>query len=378
MDEKLLVEFPPVSTAEWEAAIAKDLKGASLEEKLIWHAPEGLAVRPFYRAEDMSTLDWMRAAPGQFPYARGARTDGGWHIRERVEAAEWPEANAAALAAVAAGAEEIAFGRVPIGDPADLALLAANLNEVPLHFAHADEPLVEMLLELAGTGRRSAVLFTGFNPLANVDFSSYVLASAPADFVPFTIAAGREENAAPNAVEEIGAALAKGIEFLAAMTDRGIAVNRAASALEFSFAIGANYFFEVARLRAFRMLWSRVVKSFGGTRESAKARLAATMKRRDESGDAQHLNILRGTTAAMAAALGGADSICVTPFEPLNEEARRLARNTQLLLKHEAVFARVADAGGGSYCLESLTGSIATQAWGRMQVLEAAQAGRPA
>ncbi len=107
--EHLLEEFPPVSTAEWEAAIARDLKGADYEKRLIWRTEEGLAVKPYYRAEDLKDLACMDAAPGEFPFRRGARATGDWRIREEIDAADAEEANRVACAAVAAGAEGIAF-----------------------------------------------------------------------------------------------------------------------------------------------------------------------------------------------------------------------------------------------------------------------------
>jgi len=376
MAEKLLAEFSPVSTAEWEAAIAKDLKGADYEKKLVWRTPEGLAVRPYYRAEDIAALDWIDAAPGEFPYVRAARADGGWHIRETIEAADPAEANRAACAAVAAGAEEIAFGQAAIGNVSDLALLFAHLDEIPIHIANTDEPLLRLLIEFLDQHPRAATVSTSFDPLGNVEFAAEILASAPSNFVPFTIGGAARDEASANAVEEIGVALAAGADFLAAMDERNIKIDHTASALEFSFAIGTNYFVEIARLRAFRMLWARVVESFGGSLANARARIAAHTALRDEAAGDLDTNILRATTEAMAAIAGSADSISVAPFDARSrqpdEASRRLARNTQLLLKHEAHFARVADPGGGSYCLETMTGSIASAAWKAMQGIEAA------
>ena len=105
--EHLLEEFPPVSTAAWEAAIARDLRGADYEERLIWRTEEGLAVKPYYRAEDLKSLACLDAAPGDFPYRRGVRATGGWRIREEIDATDAEEANRAACRAVAAGAEGI-------------------------------------------------------------------------------------------------------------------------------------------------------------------------------------------------------------------------------------------------------------------------------
>ncbi len=183
------------------------------------------------------------------------------------------------------------------------------------------------------------------------------------------------EEAGATAVEEIGFALAAGVDFLAAMQEREVEVDRAASALEFSFAMGANYFFQIAKLRAFRMMWARAVESFGGTLDGARARIAARTSRWNKTIYDPHVNILRATTEAMAAVLGGADSLMVAPFDECykqpDEASRRLARNTQLLLKHEAWLGRVADAAGGSYYVEAITDFLAREGWKRFQEIEA-------
>jgi len=371
----LLDEFPPVGTAAWEAAIAADLKGASYQEKLIWRAPQGVTVRPYYRAEDLAGLGWLDAPPGAFPFVRGARAEGGWRIREEIAAADAAEANRAALSAAAGGAEEIAFRGVSIGDVSRLALLLANLGEIPVHFDSADEPILRALLEFVRSGSRSAPVSADFDPQAGPDFAAAVLAAAPDGFAPFAIDGLRRAPAGANPVEQTAWALAAGVQFLRAMQERNIAADRAAAAVEFNFALGANYFFEIARLRAFRMLWARVVECFGGLRASARARIAARTAYPPAAPDKSHWNILRATTEAMSAILGGADSICIAPFEEGgeagNQAGRRLARNVQLLLKQESFFTRVADPGGGSYYLETLTDSIACDVWKIMQGIEA-------
>lgn len=377
--ENLLAEFPPVSTAEWEAAIAADLKGASYQEKLIWHAPEGLAVRPYYRAEDLPGADWASAAPGSFPFVRGARAQAGWRIREEIVATDAADANRTAVAAVAAGAEEIAFRGASIASLAEIALLLVNLDEVPVHFACANEKTIRLLLEFLHRRPHRAPLSAGSDPFWNLAFAAETIGRLPADFVPFTIELSHAAPATANAIEQAGGALAAAVDFLNAMAERSAHPDRAAPALEFSFNLGPNYFFEIARLRAFRMLLARVIESFGGSRRCAPARIAARTAYPQTGSDNSHWNLLRATTQTMSAILGGADSICIAPFAiaPLpesaqqDEAARRLARNTQLLLKQEAFFARVADPGGGAYYLEALTGSIAAAAWKIMQSIEA-------
>ena len=372
----LVSEFPPVGTAAWEQAIAEDLKGADYAEKLVWRSPEGIDVKPYYRAEDIAGLKFLDAAPGDFPYARGMHSSGGWRIREQIDAVDPEEANSAARCAVAAGAEEIAFAHVAVTNPSDLGILVANLCEIPVHFSHASQAMIRLVLERMsrrpGGITRSAALDWSADPA----FSAEVISQATAAFVPFTIRAQDYANSGATAIEEVAFALASGVDFLAEMQERGVPVNRAAEAVAISFAMGPEYFMQIAKLRAFRMVWAQAVTGFGGAREHARARIYALTSRWNRTVYDPHVNMLRATTEAMSAVLGGADSIYVVPFDECynvgDETSRRLARNTQIILKQEAHLGRVADAGGGSYYLEALTKTIAQKAWKQLQEIEAA------
>jgi methylmalonyl-CoA mutase len=371
----LLEEFPPVSTETWEAAITKDLKGADYAKRLVWQTPEGLAVKPYYRADSTADLKYPLAAPGEFPYARGTRAVGGWRIREEIDATHLEEANRAAQAAVVSGAEEISFTNAAVANASDLAMLLVNLQEIPVHFENANEVLIRLLIERLKGQKSSSEASTGLNPFANLDLAAEIIAAATASLTPFTIHGEEFEESGATAVEEVGFTLAAGIDFIAAMQERGVSVDRAAASVAFSFAIGGNYFFQIAKLRAFRMLWAQAVKSFGGAAESAKARIFARTSRWNKTIFDAHVNVLRGTTEAMSAILGGADSLTVAPFDACykssDEASNRLARNTQIILKQEALFSRVADPAGGSYYIESVTDFIARDGWKLMQQIEA-------
>jgi methylmalonyl-CoA mutase len=374
--DHLLQEFPPVSTQSWEDLIRKDLRGADYAGKLIWQTEEGLAVKPYYRAEDVAGLEYPDARPGVFPYARGARSTGDWRIREEIYAVDREEANREVHSAVLAGAGEIAFRAANFENASDLNVLLANLEEIPVHFENAGVPQLRLLIERLNARQRPAPVSTGWNPLANLDFAAEVIAAAPATLVPFTIHGEEFEESGATAVEEVGFTLAAAIDFMAGVQERNVDVDRAAASITFSFSIGANYFFQIAKLRAFRMMWAQAVESFGGRRDSARARIHARTSRWNETIYDPHVNILRSTTEAMSAALGGADIITVAPFDECykapDEASRRLARNTQIILKREALLSRVADPGAGSYCLESITDFIAREGWKSMREIEVA------
>jgi methylmalonyl-CoA mutase len=244
-----------------------------------------------------------------------------------------------------------------------------------VHFQNAGEQLLRLLIERLTERPDSAPVSTGWNPLTNLDFAAKVLRTTPPALVPFTIEGSAFGESGATAVEEVGFTLAAAVDFLAEMQSRNVEIDRAAASIEFSFAIGANYFFQIAKFRAFRMLWARAVESFGGTVEGARARIQARTSRWNKTLYDSHINILRATTEAMSAILGGADSVTVAAFDECyktpDEASRRLARNTQIILKREALLAHVADPGAGSYCLEVITDFIAHEGWQSMQMVEA-------
>jgi methylmalonyl-CoA mutase len=371
-----LSEFPPVTTEAWEQAIREDLKGADYAEKLIWRSPEGFNVKPYYRAEDLAGIEFLNAVPGEFPYVRGIRPTGGWRIREEIDAADPEDAHRAAQSAVAAGAEEIAFTNVSVANASDLGILLSNLSEVAVHFETANDTTVGFLIDRLNNRPGGLTLSAGLDWSADPDASASVLAKAPSSFAPFTIYTDTFQENGATSVEEVGFALASGVDFLRKMQQRELAPERVADSITFSFAMGPEFFMQAAKLRAFRLVWAQAAESFGIARENTRARIYARTSRFNRTIADPYTNALRGTTEAMSAVIGGAESIYVAPFDECcrmpDEASRRLARNTQIILKQEAFLARVADPGGGSYYLETLTDSIAASAWQLLQEIESA------
>ncbi|HEY4382141.1 MAG TPA: methylmalonyl-CoA mutase family protein [Acidobacteriaceae bacterium] len=264
-------DFPPIPTATWEAAIQKDLKGADYEKKLVWRSDEGLAVRPYYRSENLTDLgEQLRSAPGQFPFVRG--NGKAWEMDQQTE------------------------------PPADA--VRSDL----VHEAGADS------------------------------------------------------------VQQLGIALAAGAEKLAKLCeDRPVDI--AAREIEFVFAVGSTYFFEIAKLRAARMLWAQVVAAFAPSDlTSCRMNLRVRTSRLNKSYCDPYTNLLRVTTEAMSAAIGGCETLTIQPFG-FDE---RLALGVQRVLAEEAHLNAVADPAGGSYYVEALTASLAREAWKLFQRIEAA------
>ena len=188
------------------------------------------------------------------------------------------------------------------------------------------------------------------------------------DFKTIRVNVSNFTNAGSDIVKELAFGLSMGNEYMSQLTQRGISSDFAASKICFTFGTGSNYFFEIAKLRAARLLWSMIVSAYGhGKDESLVMQIHCITSRWNKTIYDPYVNLLRTQTEAMSAILGGADSVTVEPFDMVfrkpDEFSERIARNQQLLLKEEAYFDKTADPAGGSWYIESLTYKIAENAW---------------
>ena len=392
--EKLFAEFPPVSTEAWEAAIAVDLKGADYERKLVWRTNEGFNVRPYYRAENLEGLETLNAAAGEFPYLRGVSGDNNWLTHQTIEVAAPAEANATALQMLNAGVDSLGF---EIKDEnfseADLDVLLKDIYmpAVDLTFSGKKMPHVAALVlakaEKDGVSKDDTRVNFCIDPIVKHlsmkgDWCEKCGGTKCFDKIADLVAKTKEykhvrvvtvsgnvfSDSGSTIVEELGFSLAVAHEYLVRMMDRGLTIDEAARKLRFSFAVTSNYFMEMAKLRAARLLWANIVKAYEPEKPcSCKMFVHARTSAWNQTVYDPYVNMLRGTTEAMSAAIAGVHSLEVLPFdhsyEAPSEFSYRIARNESLLLKHESHFDQVIDPAGGSYYIENLTKSIADEAW---------------
>jgi methylmalonyl-CoA mutase len=373
--KRLLAEFPPTTTAEWKDAILADVKGASYDQ-LIWESDDGITVQPFYREEDTAGLAHLGRLPGEFPYVRGTRVSNAWRIREVIGEPDPLRANERARKALAAGAEEVAFPAPR--NPEDVREFVHGLD-CPVHFEGGLQALRAIVD--AGAGLQGSLSYDphmeGVEPGDGDEIAALIgrAAESAPRFRPITVKAHHFHDEGATTVQELGYAIAAGIDYIAGLTGRTLTVDQAAQALVYSFACGSNFFFEIAKLRAARMLWAHAVEAFGPQHaDSAKAVIHVRGSRFNKTVYDSHVNILRATTETMAGAMGGCDSMETVPFddpyEAPDEFSRRLARNTQLMLKKESWLDRSVDPAGGAWYIENLTGALAREAWKLIQQVE--------
>ena len=389
--EKLFSEFKAPTRQEWLDKIEKDLKGADFNKRLVWRTNEGFNVQPFYLKEDVEKLKTPESLPGEFPFVRGNKKNSNeWYVRQEIEATDAKEANAKALDILNRGVDSLSFhihGKDISKEFVETLLQGIECEIVELNFntcKRSTLKLAEILkayFEQKGYDKKKITGSFDWDPMEKMlrkgkDLTAVLpiakdLVEAMKEYPNFrTVAVNAVSlnNSGAYIVQELGYALAWGNEYMNQLVEAGIDADTAANNIKFNLGISENFFMEMAKFRAARMLWAEIVKQYA-PKEDASCMMcvnAATSKYNMTLFDS-YVNLLRSQTEAMSAALAGVHSIQVTPFDAVyetpNEFSERIARNQQLLLKEESHFDKVVDPGAGSYFIEELTTSLANEGW---------------
>ena len=429
---------PKHSRAEWEGLAASEVKGDP--EQLVWPTPEGIPVNPLYTAEDLEGLDFVDTLPGFEPFLRGIRAtmyaNRPWTIRQYAGFSTAEESNAFYRRNLEAGQMglSVAFdlathrgydsdhprvvgdvGKAGVaidsvedmktlfdGIPLDRMTVSMTMNGAVLpvlagYIVAAEEQGVDQA-QLAGTIQndilkefmvRNTYIYPPEPSMRIVaDIIEHTAQHMPR-FNSISISGYHMQEAGATAVQELAFTLADGLEYVRAALDRGLDIDAFAGRLSFFFAIGMNFFMEVAKLRAARLLWARMMRRFD-PKKPASLMLRTHCQTSGVSLTEQdpYNNIVRTTLEALAAVLGGTQSLHTNSFDEAlalpTEFSAGIARNTQLLLQEESGITHVVDPLGGSYYVEALTGALADAAWELIEEVEdlggmtqAVQAGMP-
>jgi methylmalonyl-CoA mutase len=387
----------PADEADWRALVEQGLRGAQWA-RLVGKTADGVPIQPLYREPDIRTAEDISGSPGAAPFIRGAR-QGVWTIRQAFAHPDPERANRDILADLQGGVSGVELVIDPSGERGiaiasaadlDLALSDVILEAAPVsldagaHGRWAAELLETKLKGVAAAGTAfnidpiGALMRTGATAAADIAdaaaFAARVRGALPAatalrvDARPVHEAGGTE-------AQEIASAIASGIAYLHALAEAGLDAAYANRTLSFAVVLGPDVLIETAKLRALRLCWARVMEASGAPAEGRAAHIHAFTSQRMLTRYDAWTNILRITTAAFAAGIGGADAITTanltdalgrpTPF------ARRVARNTQHVLLEECRLGHVADPTGGAWFVEKLTRDLAAKAWDIMQLIEA-------
>ena len=389
--EQLFTEFQAPTRQEWLDKIQVDLKGADFQKKLVWRTNEGFNVYPFYRREDLEGLPAVDSLPGEFPFVRGnKKADNLWYVRQDIDASDPAAANAKALDLLNKGVDSLCFGISPKllkAETIEVLLKDIYPEAVELNFRTCQRAGVVLPGLLTDYFKRTGAKLDqlhgsiGFDPFekllcAGFDTSPVInlaprylegLGELPL-FRCLNVDSVTLNNAGAYIYQELGYALAWGNEWLSLLTEQGYSVDEVAARIKFNMGVSDNYFMEIAKFRAARLLWAQIVKKYEPqSDEACQMHVCAFTSRFNQTVFDSYVNLLRSQTETMSAAIGNVDSIVVTPFDAAYKEpddfSERLARNQQLLLKEEAHFDKLVDVGGGSYYIEHLTDALAREAW---------------
>ena len=389
--EQLFSEFQAPTTQEWLDKIEVDLKGADFQKRLVWRTNEGFNVQPFYRREDLKDLKAVDSLPGEFPFVRGNKKDNNlWFVRQDIDAEDAKAANAKALDILNKGVDSLGF-KIK-GKNVNAEFIATLLDSilpqyVELNFKTCQRHCVELATVLLDYFKQKGYPLDelkgsiNFDPIGKImckgkDTSEVLEQAKPLiealkelpGYKCINVNSVQLNNAGAYIYQELGYALAWGAEYLNVLTEAGVDATEAAKRIKFNMGVSDNYFMEIAKFRAARMLWAQIVKQYEPKCDCAcQMHVCAYTSEYNQTLFDSYVNLLRSQTETMSAAIANVDSIVVTPFdkpyETPTEFAERIARNQQLLLKEEAHFDKLVDVSGGSYTIEHLTDAIAKEGW---------------
>ena len=392
--KQLFKDFPEISSEAWRKKIESDLKGADFEKKLVWRTDEEIPVQPFYRSEDLADLKYLDQAGSLKPVSSAPN---GWVICQDIfPGKDLAEANSRVKLALKGGAQAIRIQLGKVHNPGK-GMLEQLLEGVPLGeteilfqgFLGADalyENYTQIVIQggvdlsklkgLLGADPLGKMASSGI-PVATFDTLGKLVTKA-GELTPgirvIDVNGSLMQEAGGTLSQELALTLSMANEYMAILTAKGIGASEVAASMQFSMATGPNYFMEIAKIRAARILWSKIAEVYGLQPESSQVQIQSTTSQWNMTLYDPHVNMLRGTTEAMSAILGGADLITVLPYDhPYGKSAKyseRVARNVQIILRDEAYLDRIADPAAGSYYLENLTDSLAEKAWELFREIE--------
>lgn len=384
-EHRLFDQFPPVTKSEWIEKIKADLKEEDFEKKLVWNTGEGFSAMPFYMPEDTDKLKHLDRIL--------FRRERNWRIRQNVNVTDYIQSNAKAHFLLKNGIDSVGF---LISDPESISydnfanLLrdidpvntelnfqsngkAREIVEILSRLKNDNKPFSEVLNGTLETDPLGRLMLNGTLCIPVADGFDYLAALVKeSSVIPglrvIQINGSNFANAGAGCVTELALSMSMACEYLDQLTERGISPELALSKIRFSFAAGSTYFMEIAKLRAARLVWPAIADKFSSGNITAHyMNIHCITSRWNKTLYDPFVNLIRTQAEAMAAVLGGADSVTAEPFDAVfrspDEFSERMARNQQLILKEEACFDKVSDPSAGSWYIENLTSLVAENSW---------------
>lgn len=417
-------EFESHTYEAWREAAEALLKGAPFDKVMMTKTLEGFAIQPLYRQKDVADLPHLGNFPGVGRPVRGQTAAGyrgrSWEISQELVCATPEEFNAVALHDLMRGQTELNIlldvatrtGRDPdvasVGEVGGCGLSLASLSDVEKAFEGIHLDMISSYFRVGSSGVPVAALLVALankkgipvdklrgciemDPLGSLAgkgslvvgldqamkemaaLTTYAAVNAPG-LQTIGVQGTVYADGGASVVQELTFALATGVEYLKRLSEAGFTPASAARHLRMALSVGSNFFLEIAKFRAARLLWDQVLEGFGVPAEERALHLHARTATYNKTQLDPHANMLRVTSEAFAAVVGGCDSLHVSPFDEVTRMpdafSRRIARNVQIILMEECDLTQVLDPAGGSYAVESLTHEVAQSAWGLFQEVE--------
>ena len=409
----LASEFPEINLEQWKALVDKTLKGRSFESALVTETYDGLSIQPLYTPETASKDTLTAGLPGAHPFTRGNTTLGkieaGWDIRQRYAHPDIKQSNETILEELERGGTSILlqidgdaqgledsgifaysltdFDKLLKNIYLDLAPVALAANENTIAQAAALIALfnkrghdgsqingnfgADPLSVLAAKGKLPGSPATALTQLA--DLANYTARQHP-NIRSINIDTSVYHAAGASEAQDIACSMATAVTYLRALTDAGMDINTACQQISFTYSVGTDFFLSIIKLRTARRLWAQIAKASGASEQNCAMQMHVNTAYRVLSQRDPWVNILRTTISCFAAAVAGADSINVQPFDQAiglpSDLARRVARNIQVILQEESGLAKVIDPAGGSLYIEKVGNDLAESAWKQFQTIE--------
>ena len=422
---KLVDDFKYPGYDEWREEVEKLLKGKPYDKIMLTDTYEGITLDPVYNPSDVGNIPFVNSMPGQAPFVRGTKASGylgeAWEIAQESTIALPEEFNRTVLNDLSKGQtaaylvldQASATGKDPGDSEAGRVGMTgtsiSTLNDLEMALADIDLENTTLYIRVFTSGLAIAGMLANvceirninikkirgaieFDPVAQLISSGTLPASLDDIYDEMHALLNWSIDNAPgiqiigvfghfwgdsgsNIVQEISFGMATGLNYIKEMLNRDLSVNDIAPRMRFSFSIGSNFFMEIAKFRAVKMLWFNIIKALGGNEEAQKIHIHARSSSSNKTILDPYVNLLRTTTESFSGILGGIESLHVSTFDaPLGNEddfSRRIARNQQLVLKEEANLEKLIDPAGGSWYMEKMTAEISEKAWALFQQVEA-------
>lgn len=360
MTKALFKDFKEVSSKEWKQRIQYELNGADYNKTLVWETEEGIHVKPFYHAdvvEGQSQISCTQASQ--------------WEICQSIFVANVEKSNLKAIDAINRGAQSIKF--ILPSEEIQLKNLLVNINLIEVSiFIECLFLSVEFFKQIPEFSKKTQIYFQT-DIISHLSRSGNWFTNLQADHEQFefivkqthslSISMDLYQNAGANMVQQLAYGMAHTNEYLNYLNSKLSDNDKNAVEVIFNVSVGSNYFFEIAKLRALKMLWRTLANAYG---YHTNCLIFAQPTKRNKTLYDYNNNMLRTTTECMSAILGGANTICNLPYDAIyhkdNEFAERISRNQLLILKHESYFDKVDNPADGTYYIESITLQLAEKA----------------